>query len=326
MSAEVETMFYAGETPWHGIGTAVEKAKTSEQAIKMAGLDWEVALGPVWAGAPGKKDSKEVAGKFAIYRVTDGTVYATQATSRYQVWQNREAFDFLDSLLQDGVLHYETAGALFNGARIWALARLEEGMQVGDDEFHQYMLLTTGHDLYGSIQVLPTNVRVVCNNTLTAALGAGRNGRVKISHMPGMESKLKQARDAFRITTESNRRMKEWLETLTTVKVADTRLDAVVDGIFDPVDEDTGSKRRVAVDRFRLIYAAESERSGKTGYALVNAFSGYADHALTYNGDPDQRAESRMRSVIDGAAEKFKENALRVYGALEPKAALTFSS
>lgn len=324
MPAEVETMYYAGETPWHGLGVGVEKAKTSAEAIKLAHLDWEVAIGPVWAGSPDKKGAKAVADKFAIYRTSDGMVYATQATGRYQLFQNSEAFDFLDSLLQDGVLTYETAGSLRSGARIWALARLEEGMRVGDDEFLQYMLLTSGHDLNGSIQVLPTNVRVVCNNTLTAALGEGRTRRIKISHMPGMETKLTQARDSFRITTESNRRMQEWMDRLTTIKVSEERFNAVVDGVFEPLDDTTGAKRRGAIDRFRKIYDAEKDRVGATGYAVLNTITGYADHILTYNGDEHQRAEARMLSVISGASEDFKERALGVYAGYEPKAVLTF--
>ena len=326
MPAAVETMFYAGDTPWHGLGVGVEKAKTSAQAIKLAGLDWEVALGPVWAGSDRKGGAKPVEGRFAIYRVSDGQVYATNASERYQPWQNHEAFEFTDSLVQDKVMHYETAGSLRKGARIWVLARLEEGMKVADDDFWQYMLVTSGHDLNGSIQVLPTNVRVVCNNTLTAAISASKLGpkggaRIKIAHQPGMESKLKIARDTLRVTTEANRRMTEWLQRTTTAKLSANTVDTVVEGIFGPVTEDDHGTKRNAVANFRRIFEAEQTRNGRTAYSMVNAITGYADHNLRYNGDSTSRAEARMLSTIEGHAEDFKEKGIYVLGQLEPKAA-----
>lgn len=325
MPANVESMYYAGAVPWHGIGVGVEEAKTGAAAIKLAGLDWEVAMGPVYAGGPDKKSSREVDGRYSIYRVSDGVVYATHASDRYIPWQNFQAIEWMDSLLEDGSLRYEAMGSLREGRRCWALARLEEGMTVADDEFFQYMLVTWGHDLFGSIQALPTNVRAICENTLTAALGQGANRRVKISHMPGMDEKLAEAQRAFRITTETNRRMAEWLDTLSTVKLSETRSQAIVDGIFGERDEANGRKA-ASIDRFTKILDAEVEHSGRTGYAMVNAITGYADHMLSYNGDTDQRAESRMLSVIEGASEKFKERGLAVFAEHEPKAVLTFSA
>ncbi len=41
MSAEVETMFYTRVAPWHGLGTCVENAPGSQEALKVAGLDWK---------------------------------------------------------------------------------------------------------------------------------------------------------------------------------------------------------------------------------------------------------------------------------------------
>ena len=42
MSANVETMFYTREKPWHGLGTRVEEAPDSREALRLAGLDWLV--------------------------------------------------------------------------------------------------------------------------------------------------------------------------------------------------------------------------------------------------------------------------------------------
>lgn len=338
MPHEVETMFYAGATPWHGLGVGVEKAKTSAEAISLAGLDWDVELGPVWAGADEKRDAFAVPDKYAIYRRERGKegepgyvspqVYHTGVTDSYEALQNAEIFDFLDSLLQDGVVHYETAGSLFNGAKVWALAKLDEDMRVGDDIIVPYMLMTAGHDLVTSIEVLPTTVRVVCNNTLTSAVAQGPVGmkRVKIAHNRNMRAKLEQARNALQITTAAQRRMQEWLDTLSTTKLTENKVDAVVDGIFGgALDENSSAQKRNQVGIFRSILKAEEERVGRTGYAVVNAITGFADHKLTYNGTEEDRRERRFLSVVNGRAEQWKENALEAFAGVEPKASLVFT-
>lgn len=306
MPHEVETMFYAGEKPWHGLGVGVEEAKTSAEAIALAGLDWEVALGPVYAGGPDKESAREVPGRLAVYRVTDGMVYHTNATSRYQPWQNREAFDFTDSLIKDGVALYETAGSLFNGARVWLLCRLPAEMRVLDDEYLDYILVSTTHNLLGAVEVFPTRVRVVCNNTYRQAQ-AGAQTTIKIAHTKGMETKLQAAARTLNVTTEASRRFAEWAGGLGKVKLSDQKEQAIVDGIFGPMDDATSAQKRAAVALFQQIYQAERERQGANAYSMLQAVTGYADHRLTYIGDNTQRAEARFNStLINGRALDFK--------------------
>ena len=109
MSAEVESMFFTGrEKPWHGLGTMVENAPDSREALIVAGLDWNVVQKPVFT-----QDGVKVKGYYANVRDYDGSVLEI-VTSRYKVVQNREAFAFTDGLVGEG-LRYETAGSLMGG-------------------------------------------------------------------------------------------------------------------------------------------------------------------------------------------------------------------
>ncbi len=117
MSANVETMFYVRETPWHGLGTKVMEAPDSETALTAAGLDWKVLQEPVYTG-----EGELVAGYKANIRDSDRRVLGV-VTDRYKVVQNQEAFAFTDELLGYGV-RYETAGSLQNGKKVWMLAHL----------------------------------------------------------------------------------------------------------------------------------------------------------------------------------------------------------
>lgn len=120
MSANVESMFYAGrEKPWHGLGTQVEEAPTSADALRLAGLDWTVQRKPIQVCGGRKVDNF-----FANVRSSDGAVLGV-VSDRYQVVQNAEAFAFTDALIGgEGQVHYETAGSLMGGRKIWLLAKL----------------------------------------------------------------------------------------------------------------------------------------------------------------------------------------------------------
>lgn len=132
MAANVESMFYVRETPWHGLGTKVMEAPTSKDALSLAGLDWKVLQEPIYT-------------------------------------ENEEAFAFTDGLLGEGV-RYETAGSLQGGKKVWMLAHLPHEYIISGERISPYLLFSNTHDGSGAIKVALTPVRVVCNNTLNLAL------------------------------------------------------------------------------------------------------------------------------------------------------------
>ena len=126
MSANVESMFYVREAPWHGLGKRVEQALNSQEALKQAELDWTVIQSPIQTNA-----QMEIPGYKANIRATDQRVLGV-VTDRYKIVQNHEAFAFTDGLLGEGV-KYETAGSLQNGKKVWLLARLPEDLIILGD-------------------------------------------------------------------------------------------------------------------------------------------------------------------------------------------------
>ena len=134
MSANVETMFYTREKPWHGLGTRVENALDSKEALVAAGLDWKVIQKPIMTD-----DGNRIPGFKVNVRDTDQQILGV-VTDRYKVVQNEDAFAFTDQLLGEGV-SYETAGSLQNGRRIWMLAKLPQRYIISGDEIEPYLVL-----------------------------------------------------------------------------------------------------------------------------------------------------------------------------------------
>ena len=139
MSANVETMFYVREKPWHGLGTEVQEAPTSIDALTLAGLDWEVIQKDVYT-----EDGSLISGYKLNARSTDNAALGI-VSDRYKVVQNSDAFRFTDDLLGEGVT-YETAGALQGGRKVWMLARMPQRYIIAGDEIVPYLVVMNSHD------------------------------------------------------------------------------------------------------------------------------------------------------------------------------------
>lgn len=196
MPANVETMMYAGEKPWHGIGTFVgDKEVTSAEAIKLAEMDWKVKKSPHYIL---KKDGShvEVPGIFSLVRETDERIFG-DVGSVYEPLQNEDAFKFFDNVVGQKAAMYHTAGALRNGSKIWILAKLNAVMQVTKkDEVEQYILLTNTHNGKHSIKIFCTPIRVVCSNTLSMAIdGADITSQFRMRHTRNVQEKFIDAQE-----------------------------------------------------------------------------------------------------------------------------------
>lgn len=309
-------MFYAGETPWHGLGKGVEKAQTSAQAIRLAGLGkWEVGLEQFATatsiakfGLSGNVDDLVFAEELrAITRQgTDGKVLGV-ATPAYQPIQNEQAFEFLDSLVADKVMHYESAGSLLGGRKIWILCKLETDVHIGTDEYREYLLLVMGHDSYTSLRIYHTKVRVICSNTLIQATRRTPEA-VRIVHSGNLERKFEAAKEVLNVTTDAQRRMTEWMQKLLNKRITEDEVIEVRDKLFGSLDEATPARRRDAIDRWMSVYLAEREREGRSAYTVLQTITGYADHFTSLRSKPD--GAEKLHSALTGTGMLFKHKGI----------------
>ena len=172
MSHEVETMAFAGETPWHGLGNPITNDLTPEQMMAAAGCDWEVAINsncyppehPFHAGQPIENSN-------FIERVSDGTILGHYVAGDYKPVQNSELFNFFAEFVDNGSMYLHTAGSLYGGKKVWCMASTKEGFTLdGDDEIVNNLLFTISHTGKHANSALNTPVRVVCANTMRLAM------------------------------------------------------------------------------------------------------------------------------------------------------------
>jgi phage/plasmid-like protein (TIGR03299 family) len=289
------------EIAWHKLGITVEDAMTSEEAIKLAGLNYEVNLSPLVICAPGT--TIPVTDHYGTYRKDTNTYFGVVGT-KYSIVQNTEAFAFFDNIVECKEAMFETAGALGNGETIFITAKLPDYIAVGKEQIDKYLLFTSSHDGSGSVKVMFTPIRVVCNNTLNLAL-SGTTNKLVIKHTKGAHNKLLAGSNLLGLVNQHSEYLSTILNELITKPVTD---EQVVETIYDvyltpsehailksanydlhTVEEISTKKKNVMKDVYSSIYSGIGQDTYQhTAYWLYNGFTTYYNNIKKYDSNEDR--------------------------------------
>jgi phage/plasmid-like protein (TIGR03299 family) len=293
-----------GEKAWHGLGQYVSEAMTSEQAIELGGLDYTVEKRPLYA--PGWAGTMvEVDGHYGNVR-TDTNEVLGVVKGRYQIVQNKDAFGFFDSIIDQGEAIFETAGALGKGERIFVTAKLPDDMLVRGEKVEKYIMLTNSHDGTSTIIAGFTPIRVVCNNTLTAAL-KNLDNKISISHTASAESKLKQASRVMGIASKYMDEVNMTFESMTTRKLSDLEMKYFIESVMkgnvkeESSDKEASTRMKNLVDQvysFTISHPTQTtEAAYRTLWGAYNGISGYYNFLKDY-----KSADQKMKDMNYGYA------------------------
>lgn len=296
MSADVESMFYTREAPWHGLGTKVLEAPDSRNALILAGLDRNVVQEPIYTGA-----GKPVEGYRANMRDTDRKVLGV-VTERYKVVQNHEAFAFTDSLLREGV-RYETAGSLQGGKRIWLLAHMPHEYMISGERFSPYLLFSSTHDGSGAVKVALTPIRVVCQNTLNLALSTAKRSW-SMMHTGNIQGKIQEARETLFMAEDYMDELGREFEGLRRKTLTDKEVMDYIEILLPTEDGSTPQQirnmGRLRADMAQRYFdAPDLQDVGKNAYRFINAVSDFATHAAPLRKTANYK-ENLFSRTVDG--------------------------
>tara|TARA_R100000008_G_C3587295_1_gene173522 strand:- start:86 stop:1069 length:984 start_codon:yes stop_codon:yes gene_type:complete len=204
MVAAVETMAYAGEVPWHGLGTKVSNDISIDDMLKESGLDWKVVPVPVFGEYNGQKITSD---HQMLVRDSDSKVL-TMITDKWNPVQNSEAFEFFRQFVEEGSMEMHTAGSLRDGQWVWCLAKVKESFELfGGDKVDSYLLFSNPH-IYGrGVEIRFTPTRVVCNNTLQLSLGTATDNKVRLNHRSQFDPEM--VKETLGIASEKMAKYKE---------------------------------------------------------------------------------------------------------------------
>ena len=302
MVAAVETMAYAGEVPWHGLGTPVPSDLTPEQMLEKAGLNWEVEKVPAYANVNGEQ--VEV-GKSALVRTSDNRVLDVVGND-WNPLQNADAFDFFNDFVMAGDMDMHTAGSLLGGKRVWALAKVKDSFELfgGKDRVDNYLLFSNPHEYGMSIDIRMTPVRVVCNNTLTVSLRSASNNFAKVSHRTVFDAEtVKETMGLAEIKLDKYQEAAEFIASKRFNE--DTKVE-YLERLFPVLGEAKRKKQSKGAKNVLDILDTQpgAELGEGTFWQLYNGATFYVDHLMGRTDD------NRMNSAWFGQGVKTKQKAL----------------
>lgn len=313
---------WAGDTPWHGLGTQAEGLMTATEALKLGNLDWTVEKRPLYNRTE-LGEVEVVENTFGVFRKQineDGShswIALNRGTAVGRVWkpfQNIEAMDFLDELVQTQEAKIEVVGALGKGEKVWVLAKLPDSILInGVDKVDQYILIVNSHDGSGSLKIFLTPIRVVCNNTLTMAL-QGRQGGYNIRHTGKLHDRLEQAREVLGIVNKDFMAWGEMAQSLVEVKMTMQEMELYfIDALnltFNDEGDLTTRSRNMLNTVVGLLGNEKNTLNGMDGtaWAAYNALTEAVDHNFTRlaNGKVSTK---RMESALFGTYSRTKQKA-----------------
>lgn len=247
MAHNIETMMAVGQRPWHGLGTLLATPPTTiAEAIKLAGLDWEIKVEQCYLA-----DGTPVERK-AVLRVTDRAQLGTVGLN-WQVVQNAKAFEPFQPFLDAKIATIESAGSLRGGRRVWMLAKLKQPDSVivsrADDRVAKYLLAAIGHDGTLTFRLGYTPERVVCWNTLSVALAEGESTFVSIRHTSGATKAIEALTGTIAQIDARFEKVAEVFRALAGVSIrGEKHLRQYIDAVFPPP-----KKEEVAPDGAQLL-------------------------------------------------------------------------
>lgn len=301
------------KSAWHGLGKVFQTELTMEQALTESGQDYHVSKYPNIHRLP---DGTDIISNDSFFTMREDTaaVLGSRLGVDYTVMQNREAFEIVDDILQFGKATIETAGAIDGGKRVFICMKIKQPLIIGgSDEVNQYLLIANSHDGTLAITAMKTNIRVVCNNTLSAAL-SGAKGAHKIRHTRNAQDRLKEALAVMGMLDEASKlnaaaynamqatdlTKQEFFDYIGNIFMTDEEIKKLQKGERDVLST---RKKNIITDVLNFSETGIGQREAldggnRNGWWAYNAVTGY----LT--GKKYSSADDRFNSLMlgDGAA------------------------
>lgn len=315
------SFFSVKQKAWHGLGQIVTDFPNSKEAIIFSGLDYKVEKRKLFVNAntnqlPMEGEIKEMPAievpNFLATVRTDTQQVLGVVGKDYEVVQNTEAFNFFDAIVEGEGIQYETAGALGKGERIFITAKLPGYIKVGsDDLIEKYLFLTTSHDGFGSITAAFTPIRIVCQNTLNAAL-ANYSNCIKIRHTHNAKERLEEAHKVMGISNKLSEELENIFNRWTKITITDSEIKKLIQQAMASSKEVLHNLQSQHFDQLSTCFknicdnvyeygisnpTQQMNTTKGTLFGAYNSITGYFQNVRSYKNE-----EAKLKSILYGTS------------------------
>lgn len=295
-----EHMFASNEANpvWHSLGQRIKGLMTSEEAIKLAYLDWEVLKVPMffYSTTQDLPELLESTKTFATVRA-DTSEQLGAVKAKYKILQNTELFGIVDDLIGGLEAVFETAGALNGGETIFITAKLPEYIRVDEEVIDQYLVMTNNHCGDYAVRIMFTPICVVCNNTLQMAIKSSKKF-ITLKHTENLQQRLLDVDKSLGIINQLQVDLQSCVETLTNIDIVEKQAINYFSDIHSKFQSLQGRNLKF-LDRINDFYydgpGQQQECRKGTAWGAYQAVTGFICNEKVFRGDT-----SKMKSLLTG--------------------------
>jgi len=312
---EKDNMLSIGVKPWHGLGIVLDDYVETKEAQKLAGLGWCVTKEPIF-----NRGGQEIPEYYGVTRSDTGDTLGI-VKGQYEPYQNDEMFEFMDNVMQAAGTKIETCGSLRNGRTVWALAKAGTKEYLSGDPVEEFFLFKNGFDGFTNIELCFTDVRVVCNNTLTMAL-KGASNLWKIRHTQNHKDRMQEVSLALAAQAKNSAALKDAMIHLLNKAMTDAQIhDYFVNLATPPANRGKGLELKTiqknVIETMDGIYFGEALGMSLPGvrgtaYGALQTATAFADHFRTVRAGSRDKIEARFESNFMGSSAEFKADAFNL--------------
>lgn len=313
----------AKDIVWYGLGTSVKGVSTTTEAIEVANLDFRVVKKPLFIKTDDEGSLIQAPEAFATVRQDTNTILGTVG-EKYNILQNKDAFKYFDTLIEEGKATIETAGMLGNGERIFIVAKLPNPIDIfgKEDLIDIHLIITTSHDGKTATNVMFVPVRLASNSTLNVDLGSKVPNFYKIKHTKGQRDRLQTGKEIMDLENQYRYKIEDIFQKLANTPASESDYERVIvagladshkiyKDYFNPLAKTTTRFKNYVEDVLKYATYTPSQQTPATQDTLFGAYTavtGYFQNEFDWGNDLD----SKMRNIIDGRVNTKQQQAFDV--------------
>lgn len=320
MSANINKMFYAGEKPWHNFGVKVDQELDSNQALIKSGQDFVVEMLPTYIPiAPkvdfigGEEPIKYIeTGDYAAVRQDNKVIFNSGLSKGYVPLQNKDAFKFMDTLLNDASAKYHTAGSLGEDERVWILAKFPGSIRIKgtDDLTDKFLLVSNSHNGTTGVRISVTPIRVVCQNTLNAAESNAKF--FSIYHTKNVMNKISEVQASLGLIVETFNKTEEIYNQLAGKFINRVTLEGILNALIPLKENDDNETIKLQHNQITELFEDNDNNAFPqikgTMWSFYNAITRYVDHVkMPYGNAKHFNSDRKTNSLLFGTDYKLKQ-------------------
>lgn len=283
---------------WTNIGANITKATTVEEALKLSHLDYTVEKVPVFL-----QDGTPIPGAFCTKREDSNITYGVVG-SQFEIVQNIEGFDFINSMVPEG-LRFLKAGE--NHRFIYIIAQLPEFDLMGD-KVAPHIIFQNSHSGSTTLKATIAPLRIICQNQFNLTFRKVAN-KISLRHTKSIKGKLHTAQEVLIRSSDYISEFQKEAILMAQNRVSKTQVDHLLDEVFEIKAEFNPTQvRRMEEkrDRFMAAYKAEDNQNFiGTQWGLVNAYTDFVTHKPLKKDTPQALENHFIKSTLKGSINDF---------------------